>query len=187
MPLELPDEVLSIVLEYLCYTVDDWCLGRLLCKSAYKWCKERFFQDFTPVIGARSFIQVKRCVSCDQLFEYDLKCFRKQWNTPPLGPPTLYLCCKNFDCCRSVIRTLLTNAEEYGISILLKEAVLSKYGQCKRSSGSLGDCIFERGWLWRHSNAVRCYVGNWMVKDVPIHLVPKKYTQEYKVLTFNTV
>lgn len=187
MSIEVPDEVFEMVLQFFCHTINDWCTVRLLCKDAYTYMHAKFFKEYEPVMGARSFIQIKRCVSCQKIFDYALKTFRQCWGGPPTCPAKIFMCCHSFECCRSVIRTLLDDASEYGVCILLKEAVLSKRGQCKRSSGSFSNCLFATGWLWQHNHAVRCYIENWMVKDVPIQLIEPEYRTPYSVLTFDSI
>lgn len=183
----IPEEVLELILQFHCYTIFDWCAARLACKFAYNICKDKFFQQYEEVFGARSFIQINRCVKCQNTFSYDLKFFRQYWRGPPACPAKIYVCCHNFHCCRSVIRSLLDDASEYGVCILLKEAVLSKEGRIQRTSGTLTNCIFQTGWLWKNNHAVRCYIENWMVKDVPIREIHNKYRKPYSVLTFDSI
>ena len=52
--------------------------------------------------------------------------------------------CKKYECCRSIIRSIIENAKEQGIVILTQPSVNAFEGTCPRSDGTVSGCLFER-------------------------------------------
>ncbi|MAJ82101.1 MAG: hypothetical protein CMF41_04220 [Legionellales bacterium] len=179
--MDLPDDLFFIIIDFLFDTIGDFCKARLVNKKFNKklnnkWMKPGWMRCF----GKRTFVNFRDCQICDNKSNYT--------KTVPYGfyPRPEFVYCKNYECCRSIIRSIIENAKDQGIVILTQPSVNSYEGTCPRSDGSVSACLFERGWLWLRDPTevprIRCLLDGNMIKDVAIDKIDKKFLNSYKIL-----
>ena len=162
-----------IVFQFLFYKSNDFYTIRLICKEFLSISKLLWFRPCSKIFPPSTFVDTRYCYICNDK--------SNRHKSVPYGtfPRGLYCYCDKFECTRIVIRSLVENAKENNIVLLLSEAVKEE-GMCPRSNGAMSKCIFIRGWLWR-SGYVRCIVDSG-IKDVPLDQIQSKYKYKYKIL-----
>ena len=179
--MDLPDDLIFKIIELVFDRIGDFYAVRLINKQYNilvnkKWMEHSWLRCY----GKRTFVNYRDCQLCDNKSNYT--------KTVPYGfyPRPEFVYCKNYECSRSIIRSLIENAKDQGIVILTKPSVNSYEGTCPRSDGSVSSCLFERGWLWLRDPTevprIRCLLDGNMVKDVAINKIDKKFLNSYKIL-----
>lgn len=173
----LPEPVMGVVILYVCNELCDWTRCRLVNKLFYKACSDIFNTNYEEVLPSTSMVATNICMACDKTFTDRGKCYR----VPFRGvPPPIYICCKSFYCNKSILRSMLKDADTNGVSLLLDEAVENMIGEVRRSNGTYQECVFANGWLWKDSFRIRCYFGENLYKDVPLSHI--KTAKKFRVL-----
>lgn len=163
----------SLIFQFAFCKFEDFKNIRTVSKDFLKIANLLWFQPVEPLYAPSTFIATNTCTVCSGKSSRN-KCV-------PYGsfPRPIYIYCDNFECNRQVIRNLVKSASTCDISILIKEAVI-QYGKCPRSDGSVSECMFMQGWMWK-SGHIRCLIGNFL-KDVHLDNISKLYKQQYKIL-----
>lgn len=173
----LPEPVMGVVILCVCNELWDWLQCRVVNKLFYKACSDLFNSKYKEVLPSKSMICTNLCMVCDKTFTGREKCYR----VPFRGVPApIYISCKSFYCNRSILRSMLKDANSNGVYLLLDKAVENMLGEVKRSNGTVEECVFANGWLWKDSFSIRCYFGDNLYKDVALSKI--KTATTFKVL-----
>lgn len=163
------------ILQFLLEKDKDFYQVRTVSSFWLKTTKMIWNQPIQRVFSSKTMIDIKKCCVCQQTSN-KIKSVPYFW-----FPLPVYVYCDNFNCTRTVIRSMMFDADENNIALLLHEAVV-KEGACPRSDGSSSCCLFMKGFIWKGDIIrVRCILEN-AIKDVELNKIEKKYRTEYKIL-----
>ena len=179
--MELNEDVISIILDYILYYINDFYKVRTIDKLFFRQCEKKWFQNIEKYHANRTMVNFNLCQVCNGIATKN--------KTVPYGwyPRPIYIFCKKFECCRVIYRNIVQNAKNQNI-ILLTSPVSEEQGYCPRSDGSISDCIFERKWLWQKGNEIpriRCMIdvkGSTGVKDVKLNEIDPRLLNKYRIV-----
>lgn len=178
----LNEDLFALIYKYFLNKDVDFFNIRTVNKFFKRLSDKMWFLDFDYIFPPRTFVNFSKCQVCNKKSERN--------KSLPYGwfPRPIYIYCKNFECTRTIIRNIVSNATKNNIALLTSPIMDEDNGMCPRSDGTLSKCIFERKWLWLGDNKnprIRCMFesnGSTGIKDIELQLIDKALLGKYKIV-----